>query len=163
MKNTTLAAPSLILVIKKVKFISYLIKSNFRHHFQTCNEAKDAVLHREFDHPVRRHHFLDRAGLLFAVRLRRESHAMHLHSAVAHCVLLAAGRNHPADVAGRAAAGKISPIYYDPGDAFHLRHRVRPQRLLPVSTNYNLRSLSIFYEETKFCVDLISAMFFSVS
>jgi hypothetical protein len=108
---------------------------NFRHHFQTGDEAQDAVLHCEPDHPVRRDHLPDRVGLLPAVRLGRESHALHLDPAVAHCVLLAAGRNHSADVAGRAAAGKIPPLHHDPGDALHLRHRVRPQRLLPVSAN----------------------------
>lgn len=41
--------------------------------------------------------------------------AQHIHFAVADCVLLAAGGNHSADVAGGAAARQIRTLHHDPG------------------------------------------------
>lgn len=38
----------------------------------------------------------------------------HIHSPVVDCVLLAAGRDHSADVAGRTAAGEVRPLHHDP-------------------------------------------------
>lgn len=38
----------------------------------------------------------------------------HIHSAVPHCVLLAVGRNHSADLTRRAVARKIRTLHYDP-------------------------------------------------
>lgn len=39
----------------------------------------------------------------------------HIHSAVAHCVLPAAGGNHSAHIAGGAAAGKVCALHHDTG------------------------------------------------
>ena len=65
--------------------------------------AKVAVLHGQRHHPVRRHLVPVRARLLPALGLGREGLALHLHPALAHCVLPPAGRDHPADVQVGAA------------------------------------------------------------
>lgn len=60
------------------------------HNVQHHDAAQDAVLHRELDHPVHGHLVPDGASVLPALGQRREGLALHLHPALAHCVLLAA-------------------------------------------------------------------------
>ncbi len=48
--------------------------------------------------------------------------AVHLHPAVVDRVLPAAGRDHPADVAGGAAPGQVPPLHHDTRVGVHLRH-----------------------------------------
>jgi len=75
-----------------------------------------------------------RAGVLPAVRVRREGVAVHIDTALAHRVLPAAGRDHTAHVANRPVAGQIPAVYHGPGHVVRVRHRGRPQRQLQVST-----------------------------
>ena len=58
--------------------------------------------------------------------------SLRFHLAVADCVLLAAGRNHSADVAGGAAAGQVPPLHHGSRHPVHLRHCRGPQHPLQV-------------------------------
>ena len=68
------------------------------HHHIAGVAAQVAVLHGERDHPVRGDLVPVGAGLLPALRLGREGLALHLHPALAHCVLPPPRRDHPADI-----------------------------------------------------------------
>ena len=57
---------------------------------------------------------------------------LHLDPAVADGVLPPAGRDHSADVAGRAPARKVPALHNDTRHALNLRHRWRAQRALQV-------------------------------
>lgn len=74
-----------------------------------------------------------RAGVLPAVRVRREGVAVHIYTVVAHRVLPAAGRDHPAHVAHRAPAGQVPAIHHGVGHAVRVRHRGCIERQLQVS------------------------------
>ena len=54
-----------------------------------------------------------------------------LDPAVAHCVLLAARRDHPADVARRTPARKVRALHYD---SRHIQVRRTPIRIQNIST-----------------------------
>lgn len=102
------------------------------HILQHHAQAEDAVLHGQPDHTVRGHIVPVRVGVLPAVRVRREGVAVHIHTAVAHRVLPAAGRDHTAHVAHRAAARQIPAVHHGPGHAVRVRHRRRIERQFQV-------------------------------
>ena len=66
--------------------------------------AQVAVLHGERHHPVRGHLLPLGARLLPALGLGREGLALHLHPALAHCVLPPPRRDHPPDI-------KVGPAF----------------------------------------------------
>lgn len=98
------------------------------HILQHHAEKKNAILHGELDHTVRRHIFFVRASVLSAVRIWREGVTLHIHTAVAHRVLPAPGRNHTAHVTHRAATRKIPTLHYGPGHVVRVRHRGGTER-----------------------------------
>lgn len=104
-----------------------------RHHLQPNDKKENALLHSEPDHPVRRHLVPVRARVLPAQRFWREDLALHLHLALAHCVLLATGRNHSAYVVDGTLTRQIPPVYYDVGDVVCSGDHRRAQRELSVS------------------------------
>ena len=106
-----------------------------RHLLQHHVEAQDALLHGQFDHPVRRHFLSLRARLLPAGRFRREDVPLCLHPPLPHCVLLAPGRDYPADVADRPSPGQIPPIHDDTGDAVRPGDDHSAQRQLPLAVD----------------------------
>lgn len=81
---------------------------------------------------MRRHLLPHRPGLLPALGLGREGDALHLHPGVAHCVLPAAGRDHPADVAGRAVTREVSALHHDPRHFVHISDGGSAERPLQV-------------------------------
>ncbi|XP_068631518.1 uncharacterized protein [Battus philenor] len=105
------------------------------HHIQHHHAPQDTLLHREPNHPVHGHLLPDRARILPAVRQRREGVAVHLHPAVAHRVLSAAGGDHPAHVASRAATRQVRPLHHDSGHIQHLRDGGGAERALPVAAD----------------------------
>lgn len=54
------------------RILPVLPRALFRHHVQVDDAPENAVLHRQFDYSVRRHHLPDGLGVLSAIRLRRE-------------------------------------------------------------------------------------------
>ena len=116
-----------------------------RHHLQPDDATKDAVLHGQPDYPLCGDQLSDHPGVLPAIRLGREGHPLHLDPAVAHRVLPAAGRDHPADVSGGAAARQVPAVHHGAGDAVNLRHRRRAQRPLQVSPEQHTYSYCSMY------------------
>lgn len=104
------------------------------HILQHNAATEDALLHGEPDHTVRGHIVPVRAGVLLAVRVRREGVAVHIHTAVAHRVLPAVGRDHTPHVAHRAAAGQVPAVHHGAGHVVRVRHRGRVERELQVGT-----------------------------
>jgi len=98
------------------------------HILQHHAQEENAVLHGQPDHTVRGHIVPVCAGVLPAIRVRRESITLHIDTAFAHRVLPAAGRDHTAHVTDRALAGKIPSIYHGPGHVVRVRHRGRFER-----------------------------------
>ena len=64
-----------------------------RYHLQHYHAPEDALLHRQPDYPLHGDLIPHGPGILFAVRLGRESQPLHLHPALAHCLLPATGRS----------------------------------------------------------------------
>lgn len=79
------------------------------------------------------------AGVLPAIRVRREGVALYIDTALAHCVLPATGRDHTADVPYRAAAGQIPTIYHGPGHVVRIRHRGSPERQFQVNAHTSIK------------------------
>lgn len=77
----------LLFVEQKRKVLHVLRRAVPGHNVQHHDAAQDAVLHGEPDHPVHGHLVPHRAGVLPALGQRREGLALHLHPALAHCVL----------------------------------------------------------------------------
>lgn len=103
------------------------------HNLQHNAAPQDALLYRELDHPVRRHLVPVHSRVLSALRLGRESVAVHLHPALAHRVLPAAGGDHSADFHYRASAGQILAVHYAAVHAVRRDHHRRAERQLPVA------------------------------
>lgn len=98
------------------------------HIFQHHSPEEDAFLHGEPDHTVRGYIVPVCAGVLPAIRVRREGVALYIDTALAHCVLPATSRDHTAHVAHSAATGQIPIIYHGTGHVVRIRHRGRPER-----------------------------------
>lgn len=88
------------------------------HHVFLNVATQNALLHGEPDNPLRGHLVPLGAGVLPAERQWRKGIALHLDSALADCVLFAAGGDHPSDVANSAAARQVPAVHDGPGDVF---------------------------------------------
>ncbi|GBM34796.1 hypothetical protein AVEN_7845-1 [Araneus ventricosus] len=104
-----------------------------RHHLQHQYAAQDAFLHGQPHYSMHGHILPNGPGFLPALGLGRESVVVHLDSSLADCLLPAAGRDHPAHLAGGAAARQVPALHHDTSHALHLRHGGRAQRPLQVS------------------------------
>ncbi|KAG1667023.1 Acetylcholine receptor subunit beta-like 2 [Nymphon striatum] len=60
-------------------------------HLQCGNSSEDPILHRQPDRTMRRHIVPHSSCVLLAIKIRGKSYPLHLHSSLAHSVLLAAG------------------------------------------------------------------------
>lgn len=76
-----------------------------------------------------------RASVLSAVRIRREGVVVHIHTAVAHRVLLATGRDHTAHIAHCAPAGQVFAVHHGAGHVVRFRHRGSVERELQVGVS----------------------------
>lgn len=99
----------------KRKVLQLLRRTISGYHIQHNDTSENPFLHRQSDHTVRWHFGAVGAGILFAERIRREDLTVYQYSAIAHCVLLAVGRNHSAHIADGAVVGQISAVYHVAG------------------------------------------------
>ena len=70
-----------------------------------------------------------------ALRQRGEDYFVYFHSTLAHCVLLASGRNYSAHFSSGAAHRQVPALHNDTGDTVHHCHCHSPQCSLPVAIN----------------------------
>lgn len=95
-----------------------------RHHLLLRDPPPAVVLHHQPHHPLLAHLLPDRPGLLPAIRLRREDHAVHLRAAVAHRLPAAHHRDHPIHITGHPADWGVPALHYDLCHALNHHHRV---------------------------------------
>lgn len=103
-----------------------------RHHLLLHHPPPPVVLHHQPHHPLPPHLLPDRPGLLPAVGLRRENHAMHLRASVTDRLPAAHHRDHPVHVAGHTADRGVPALHHDFRHPVHRHHRVRAERASPV-------------------------------
>lgn len=85
-----------------------------RHLLQHHPAPKNAVLHGEFDRPVREHLVFIGARVLFARRLRRENRPLHQHPTIPNDVLPLNIGDHTIHLLGAASARQIPAVHHDP-------------------------------------------------
>ena len=74
-----------------------------------------------------------------ALRQRGEDYFVYFHSTLAHCVLLASGRNYSANFSSGATHRQVPSLHNDTGDTVHHCHCHCPQCSLPETVNtYNV-------------------------
>ncbi|XP_012928871.1 neuronal acetylcholine receptor subunit alpha-2 isoform X2 [Heterocephalus glaber] len=106
-----------------------------RRHLRLRHPAPAALLHHQPHHPLPAHLLPHRAGLLPALRLRREDHAVHLSAAVAHRLPAAHHRDHPVHLAGHPAHRRVPALHHDLRHPVHRHHGLRAQRAPPLDAH----------------------------
>ena len=70
-----------------------------------------------------------------ALRQRGEDYFVYFHSTLAHCVLLASGRNYSTHFSSGATHRQVPALHNDTGDTVHHCHCHSPQCSLPEAIN----------------------------
>lgn len=118
--------------MKNLLLFYFLFRAvGIRHLLQHHSAEEDAVLHGEFDYPVRGHLVPVGVDFLSAGRLWGKSGSLHYHFAVADHVLPAHVGNHPVNLAGHAPPGQIPALHHVSGGTVCPHHHRHPQRPLP--------------------------------
>ena len=112
-----------------------LFRALLWYHIQHNDEEKDSVPHSQPHYPMRSHLLPHCPRFLPALRQRGEDYFVYFNSTLAHCVLLASGRNYSTNFFGGATHRQVPALHNDTGDTLHHCHCHSSQCSLPVAIN----------------------------